>query len=73
MSGITIEEQIQCVRREIRMRDQVYPRWVAAGKLKQEKSDHEIAAMKAVLATLEGLDRFYNNVASSDLLAKEEK
>lgn len=49
---IPMEEQIACIEREIRMRERVYPRWVGAGKLSQKKADHEIAAMRAVLATI---------------------
>lgn len=49
---MTIDEQIACVRREIAMRERVYPSWVARGKMKQEKADHETAAMRAVLRTL---------------------
>lgn len=52
---IPLEQQILSVKREIRMREQVYPRWVANGKMKQHMADLEIATMKAVLATLEGL------------------
>jgi hypothetical protein len=50
--GMTLEEQIKSVEREITMRERVYPRWVAAGKMKQEKALFEIAAMRAVLETL---------------------
>jgi len=55
MSQITLQQQIDAVAREIRMRESVYPRWVAAKKMSQDKADHEIAAMKAVAATLMGL------------------
>jgi hypothetical protein len=49
---ITLDEQIICVKREIGMRQRVYPRWVASGKMKQDKADYEIATMEAVLKTL---------------------
>ncbi len=49
---LTLDDQIACVKREIGMREFVYPRRVADGKMKQDKADHELAAMKAVLATL---------------------
>lgn len=52
---ITIEQQIQAVKREIGLRQGVYPRFVAAKRMSQEKADHELAAMQAVLRTLEGL------------------
>ena len=50
---ITLDEQIECVRREIGMRHRVYPRWVQIGRITQAHADHQIAAMTAVLATLE--------------------
>ena len=52
---ITIQQQIDCVRREIAMRKSVYPRWIEAGKMTGAKAAHEIEAMQAVLATLESL------------------
>lgn len=35
----TEADKLACVERELRMRKQVYPRWVAAGRMKQEKAD----------------------------------
>jgi hypothetical protein len=49
---VSIDDQIKCVQREIGMRERVYPRWVEQKKMTQEKADYEIAAMKAVLASL---------------------
>lgn len=49
----TLAEQVACVRREIAMRERVYPRQVGAGKMKQAAADREIAVMRAVLATVE--------------------
>jgi len=51
----TLGEQIASVTREITMRELVYPKRVAAGKMKQEKADHEIACMKAVRALLQAV------------------
>ncbi len=56
MTSIPLAEQIKCVKREIAMRARLYPQWVANGRLIQSKADAEIAAMKAVLATLESLE-----------------
>jgi hypothetical protein len=53
MASITLEQQIASVKREIAMRERVYPRWVESGRLVQVRADHEIAAMKAVLETLQ--------------------
>lgn len=52
---ITIEQQIASVKREIGLRQSVYPKFVAAKRMSQEKADHELEAMRAVLRTLEGL------------------
>jgi hypothetical protein len=49
-----LQRQIDCVVREIKMREIVYPSRVRLNKMKQETADDEIAAMKAVLATLIG-------------------
>jgi hypothetical protein len=48
-------DQVACVKREIEMRERVYPRWIGKRHMTQEKADLELAAMRAVLATLEGL------------------
>ncbi len=53
---IPLAEQIRCVGREIGLRRNVYPKWVASGRMKQQDADREIAAMEAVLATLKGLE-----------------
>ena len=49
---IALPEQIACVRREISMRERVYPRWVELGRMTQAKADQETEAMRAVLETL---------------------
>lgn len=48
----TIDDQIACVEREIRMRGSVYPRRVAAKQMSQATADRETAAMRAALQTL---------------------
>ncbi len=52
MSEPTPEQQIACLKREIAMRKNVYPKWVATGRLKQEIADKEIEAMTAALHTV---------------------
>lgn len=49
---VSILEQIVCVEREINMRQRVYLRWVAAGKMKQHTAERELTVMRAVLETL---------------------
>lgn len=48
-------EMIECIEREIKMREWVYPGRVAAKKMSQKKADTEMAMMRAVLLTLEEL------------------
>jgi hypothetical protein len=50
--AITLDDEIAAVRREIAMRERVYPRQVSAGRLRQTAADRELALMRTVLATL---------------------
>lgn len=50
--SVPLDLQIASVRREIGMRERVYPRQVAAKKMKQDTADYELRTMKAVLETL---------------------
>lgn len=54
---ISIEQQVECVKRELRFREHVYKRRVADQKMTQALADHELATMRAVLATLEALPK----------------
>ena len=49
----TLDEEIVCVKREIAMRERVYPGWVRNGRMKLDRADREIEVMRAVLARLE--------------------
>lgn len=51
----TLEDQIKCAEREVRMRERVYPRWVDQHKMTQANADREIATMKAIVRTLTSL------------------
>jgi hypothetical protein len=53
MHKFSIHQQIDEVKREIRMREEVYPRQVRSGVLRQSIADYQMQRMKAVLATLE--------------------
>ncbi len=50
---ITIDEQIAEVKREIAMREKVYPKWIELGSLPKQKADFQILVMEAVLILLE--------------------
>ena len=51
----TLEEQIAELRREIGLRERVYPGWIAAKKMKADQAERSMARIKAALETLEGL------------------
>lgn len=54
---ISIGAQIAEIERELRMRAQVYPGRVAAGKMRQEDADDQAATMRAALSTLQVVER----------------
>jgi hypothetical protein len=51
----TLTEQIACVRRELALRRNVYPKFILQGRMTPDKAVDEIDAMEAVLRTLEAL------------------
>lgn len=53
--AVPLSEQVKCVQREIRLRQVVYPKLIARGKMTQATADKEMQAMQAVLATLQKL------------------
>lgn len=53
--NIGIEEQIACAKRELALRQRVYPSFVDRKKITADKATYEIEAMKAVLKTLEAI------------------
>jgi hypothetical protein len=55
--AVSLTRQVECLERELRMRERTYPRWVAAGKMSQSKADEELAAMQAALDTVCKLSR----------------
>jgi hypothetical protein len=55
---LTMDELIACVEREIRLRQQVYPRRVADKRMSQAKADREIEMMGAVLKCLRWMKEF---------------
>ena len=52
---MTLDEQIRCVGREIGLRKNVYPKFIASKRMTQADADREIAAMEAVYETLKRL------------------
>ncbi len=49
-AGITREEKLAEIAREIALRQRVYPRWIADRKLTQHKADRQIAILVAIQA-----------------------
>lgn len=53
--NISLAQQIEEIEREIRLRDGVYQRQVAAGKMRQSIADYHMERIKAALKTLQWL------------------
>lgn len=54
---VSLQDQIVAAKRELKMRQGVYPRRVAGGKMTQDLADRETRNMEAIVETLEGLER----------------
>lgn len=52
MADFSHQELLACVQREIGLRERVYPRFIQSGKIKADKAEYELAAMRAVLEKL---------------------
>lgn len=50
--GVTLDDQIACALRELKMRRSVYPRLMGQGKLSPDFAAHQLAAMEAIVVTL---------------------
>jgi hypothetical protein len=55
MTEISLNQQIEEVKREIDMRKRVYPNLVRNGKMRQAEADYHAQRMEAVLDTLQAL------------------
>jgi len=51
----SLAEMILEAEREVRLRRSVYPRLVASGKLKLDRSERQIKVMEAIVERLRGL------------------
>lgn len=51
--AVSISDMIAEQRRELALRETLYPRFVASKKLTQAKADRQIAVMRATIAHLE--------------------
>jgi hypothetical protein len=50
---ITLDEQIACVKREVALRKNVYPKQVAGGHMTRPEAERQLLHMEAVLETLQ--------------------
>lgn len=55
-TAITTEDKIAAIKRELALRQLVYPGYVRAGKMKADKAAHEIKVMQEILADYRGLN-----------------
>jgi hypothetical protein len=46
---VSIEEKIAALQREIELRERVYARYMAEGKMSKSKAEREIEIMRAIL------------------------
>lgn len=53
--AVTLREEIACIRRELALRERVYPHQVANGRMKPAEAELELSRMRAVLARLHEL------------------
>jgi hypothetical protein len=49
-SEFSTTDKLKCLEREIAMRRNVYPRWIASGRFKPVQAAREIAVMEAIAA-----------------------
>ncbi len=54
---VPIDAQIKSAERELKFRLRVYPRWVHQNKMSQDTSNRELAAMRAIIDTLQQVAR----------------
>lgn len=52
-SPITTPDMLDELRRELALRQRLYPAWIAKGTLAKPKADRQIAVLKAVIAKIE--------------------
>ena len=53
---ITLDEQIAEAQRELALREKCFPGWVKSGRLSMDEAYQRLAAMRAIVATLQRLE-----------------
>lgn len=56
MTNEQIKRFKNCIGRELGLRKRVYPKWVVAGRMKQEIADKEIATMSEIYEYFKSLE-----------------
>ena len=54
---IDARTKLKAIRRELTFRRNLYPKWVAAGRIDQQKASEEIAIMEAIAKDYEDILR----------------
>lgn len=49
---VSVAQMVECAERELALRRNVYPKWVAARRMAQAKATEEIRRMEAIVAYL---------------------
>ena len=44
-----IEGKLRCLRRELKMREKAYPRWVAEGRMGAERGGYDLESLRQVV------------------------
>ena len=73
LARISLDDQIKEVRREIGLRERVYPRFVARKKLLQSAADEHLERLRAALDTLERIPEFRDTIAQLEQRLGEAK
>ncbi len=67
---LSIAALVQCARREVSMRERVYPNQIARGMIRQGFADYELKAMRQIVDTLEWLQANEETVREAHARAK---
>lgn len=49
---VSLQDQLECAKRELAMRRRVYPKFVDSGRMTPRSAEREIRAMSAIVDTL---------------------
>lgn len=48
-------DQLAAARRELALRRNAYPKWIASGRMSESMAQHEIECMEAIVASIQKL------------------